>query len=235
MPDLPPLMDGRVTPDEPFAAAVAAAREGCDGGLVLHRPAEDALDAALVLAPEVPLGRAMAMAMAAQVAMGDALGALAPPETALHFEWPGGFRVNGARCGTLRVAAATTDAAAVPDWLVLALSIPFEPEQRSEPGDRPDETALREEGIVDLSPDELLSSWARHMLVWIDAWSEGGMRRLHEAWRGRAWKQGEQVEVQLPRRSRRGIFRGLDEDGGLLLEVDGATQLIPLTEMLEVA
>ena len=59
------------------------------------------------------------------------------------------------------------------------------------------------------------------------------MARLHEAWRARAWGLGEEVAVELPNRTRRGVFRGLDEDGGMLLELEGRTDLVPLTEMLE--
>ncbi len=235
MPDFPPLVHGRVTPYDPFATAVTRARAGCDGGTLVHRPDDATLDAALVLAPEVPLARAMAMALATQLAFGDAFGALAPPEIALHFEWPGTFRVNGARCGGLRAAASTTDAAALPDWLVLGLQVPFTAEAASEPGDRPDDTTLRDEGVADLDPDALLGAWARHMLVWIDTWQDGGIARLHEAWQARAWGLGESVEVRLPNRVRRGVFRGLDEDGGLLLQDDGGTRLVPLTEMLEIA
>ncbi len=233
MPDFPPLMTGLATAGDPFAAAIELARDGCEGGTILHRPDEAALLAALILAPDVPLKQAMAMALAAQCAFGDAFGALAPAEIALHFEWPGGFRINGALCGTLRAAAATADANAVPGWLVLGLHVPFHEEAAAEPGDRPDETTLREEGVGDLATDDLLGAWARHMMSWIDVWQSGGIARIHETWRSRAWTPGDQVEIRLPNRARRGIYRGLDEDGGLLLEIGERTQLIALTEMLE--
>ena len=37
----------------------------------------------------------------------------------VHFDWPGGILVNGARCGAFRAAAASDDPEGVPLWLVV--------------------------------------------------------------------------------------------------------------------
>ena len=229
--DLPPLFDGRAVADDPFEAAIAAARKGCDAGLILYRPDDAALDAALVLAPEVSLGEAATMILVAGNGFADAFGALSPPEIALHLEWPGRFRIEGAVCGGLRAAAPDGPDDVVPDWLVIGFSVPVDRRLEAEPGERPDETDLKTEG-VDLTPADLLAAWARHTLNWIARWEDEGPRPVHRDWLGRAWRRGERVTVGAPA-PRDGIFQGLDEHGGILLKGDGGTDLVPLTATLE--
>jgi biotin-(acetyl-CoA carboxylase) ligase len=230
-PSFPPLMSGLAVTGAiaPFDKARAMAALGCDAGLVVHNVTERTLAAALVMAPEVPLAQAMAMLPACGVGFQNALGALAPPEVAVHLEWAGGIRVNGARCGRLRVAAGGSDPAALPGWLVVGLEVPLAPET-TRPGDTRDETALLEEGCAEVAPLTLLEAWARHTLVWINAWEDEGVRPLHEAWRGLAWGMGEPLEHG----GEGGTWLGVDEDFGMILRTgDDTTRLVPLTSLLE--
>ena len=149
----PPLMSGLALSGAaaPFDTAVAMAARGCDAGIVVHNVTDRALRAALVLAPEVPLRRAMAMLPACGLGLQNALGALAPPEVAVQLDWAGGLRVNGARCGRLRVAAGGRDPEALPGWLVVGLELPLW-SATDRPGDHPDDTALFEEGCAGVDP-----------------------------------------------------------------------------------
>ncbi|MEM7544668.1 MAG: DUF4444 domain-containing protein [Pseudomonadota bacterium] len=230
----PPLFRGEAAPDgmDPMAKAVSAAVLGCDPGLIVHNKGGDTLSAALVLTPEAALEDAMAMVFAASLGFSDALGALAPPEVAVHMDWPGGIRVNGARCGGLRASASTRDPAAEPDWLVIALDIHVSGIS-DEPGAAPDRTVLYEEGCADVDPFRLLESWSRHTLVWINTWLDGGMARLHADWRARAYRMGEDVTFTMNGTVHSGIFVGIDERGGMLLRDGVETRLIPLSTMLE--
>ncbi|MEM7686555.1 MAG: DUF4444 domain-containing protein [Pseudomonadota bacterium] len=227
VPTFPPLLTGEKTPQgvDPFDKAVASALTGCDSGLLCWSDRADLLDAAVVLAPECPLRQAIGISFAAATGFVDALGALAPPEVAVHHVWPGNFKVNGADCGGLRAASSTTDPHADPDWLVIGLTIPFLP--TGDGGDDPTRTCLYNEGCAELDATRLLESWSRHMLVWINRWLDEGLAPLHAAWRERAWEMGE----PLPDGS--GTFVGLDEDGGMLVKTGAETSLRPLTELLE--
>lgn len=227
-PRFPPMLRGKETlpGTDPFAKAVAEAALGTDPGLIVWEPSAEALRAALVLAPEAPLERSVGIAFAVALGLGDAIGALAPPEVAVHYEWPDGIRINGGLCGRLRVAASTEDPRAEPDWLVVGVELRFLPPGPEEPGLRPDETCLVEEGCGELAPRLLLESWSRHTLVWIHRWLDEGFRPIHEAWRARAWKLG----GELPEG---GIFLGLDELGGMLFRTGRTTGLHPLSSMLE--
>lgn len=229
-PSFPPLLHGRAVPAgaDPFAIAQGEAARGCDAGLVLHDLGRDRLSAALVLAPDVALRRAVAMLPACGVGFQNALGALAPPEVAVHLEWTGGIRINGACCGGLCIAAASHDPDIVPDWLVIGLTLPLWPES-DDPGRNPDHTALYAEGCADVAAPDLLESWARHMLVWITRWEDGDAAALHSEWRSLAHDMGEDVAVL----GQSGTFLGVDEDFGMLLRQGDATKLLPLTLLLE--
>ena len=226
----PPLMSGLTVlpPDEPFETACIKATMGCDAGLITHRIDADWLGAAMVLAPEVPLDRAMAMLPACGVGFQNALGALAPPEVAVHLEWGGAIRVNGALCGRLRAMASGADPAAQPDWLVIGLEVDLMLAQ-DDPGLTPDRTALFAEGCADISPQTLVEAWARHTYNWIARWEDEGSAALHAEWRGLAHGIGEPVSQA----GHHGTFLGIDENFGMLLRDAETTHLIPLTHLLE--
>ena len=61
-PVFPPLFHGHALrgSTDPFAKGCAQAMLGCESGLVTYNVAADKLAAAVVLAPEVPLEKAMA-------------------------------------------------------------------------------------------------------------------------------------------------------------------------------
>lgn len=221
----PPLFWGEPCEDDPLDHAERRAILGCDAGLVAYHLGANTLGAAMVFCPEMPLKKAMAMLPLCGIGLQNALGALAPPEVAVHLEWAGGLRLNGARCGGLRVRASHGDPEAAPDWLALGLRLPLLPEDDA-PGLRPDETTLFAEGCADVSPARLTEGWARHTLSWISRWEADGARALHEEWRGLAHGIGEEAEAG-------GHFLGVDEDFGMILRRGSETSLIPLTTLLE--
>ena len=229
-PSFPPLMSGLAVTGgiDPFEKACAKAALGCDAGLIVHAVTANRLMAAMVLAPEVPLEDAMAMLPACGVGFQNALGALAPPEVAVHLEWSGAIRVNGARCGRLRAAAGGTDPKAEPGWIVIGLDLTLM-QVTDAPGEDPDQTALYDEGCVEVDPTNLLESWARHTLTWITRWEEDGAAPLHAEWRGLAHGMGEEITQN----GQTGTWLGVDERFGMLLRDGETTHLIPLSSQLE--
>ena len=224
----PPLLSGVPASgaEVPFDKACALAALGCDAGTVVYNVSANHVSAAIVFAPEVGLDEAVAMLPLRGLGLQNALGALAPPEVGVHLEWAGGIRVNGARCGRFRVAAAEVAGNDAPDWLVVGWDIPLM--MTLDPGENPDVTALYEEGCADLDPGDLVESWARHTLVWINRWTDEGNRPLHAEWLGLVPDVGEEVEVL----GRRGTFVGTDERFGLLLREGSKTDVLALRALL---
>jgi len=227
-PQFPPLFSGLDAQGaDPFALACAQARDVCDAGLVTYDLEHARLRAAIVFAPEVTLQQAACMLPLCGVGFQNALGALSPPEVGVHLGWNGDIYLNGGRCGALQIAASTRDPAAVPDWLVVGITLDLWPPS-DDTGLTPDRTALYAEGCGDVDPITLLEAWVRHTLVELNAWADDGPARLHRDWSGLA--HGLEGEMTVAGHS--GIFIGLDETLGLLLKVDDQTSLIPLTALL---
>jgi biotin-(acetyl-CoA carboxylase) ligase len=213
---------------DPFEAACAEAITGCDAGTILYDITPEMLRAAIVFAPEVPLAKAAAMLPLTGVAVQNALGALGPSELPVHLQWDGPIRVNGGYCGRLFAATHKCERDQTPTWLVTGFALTFA-RPYVQGGETPDETDLVSEGCGDLSPEQFLESWSRHLLNWINRWEEDGVAPLHREYAGLVHGMGDDITVL----GRSGHFLGLDEDLGLLLRADGQTKVIPLTALLE--
>jgi len=228
-PSFPPLFTGRGASSDPFGAACAAARAGCDAGLVVHDIRLDRLRAAIVFAPEVPLSEAAVMLPLCGVGFQNAFGTCAPPEVAVHLDWTGAIRINGAVAGGLRMAADPRDPATEPNWLVIGLDLAMMGVSDA-PGSTPDTTTLFDEGCAEVDPVALLEAWARHTLVWINRWSEGDVRGLHREWSGLVHGLNAPATVA----GLSGTFIGVDDRFGMLLKPEGGdAQALPLTDLLE--
>lgn len=225
---LPPLMSSEQATTDPAELACLRAVQGCDAGLICYRISSDRIEAALVLAPDVPLAQAMTMLPLCGVGFQNALGALAPPEVAVHLGWDGAVFVNGARAGHITTFAATDDPTALPDWLIVSLTLRLTLDA-DEPGLTPQDTALFEEGCVDVDPTLLIEAWARHTLNWIQRWEDDGPKALHAEWRGLVRDMGEEITQS----GLTGTFVGTDETWGMLLRDADTTHLIPLTQLLK--
>ncbi|WP_209504168.1 MULTISPECIES: biotin/lipoate--protein ligase family protein [unclassified Ruegeria] len=226
-PVFPPLLTGHPVQggEDPFERAQAMAALGCDAGAVVHNIHADYLRVAIVFAPEVPLRDAMAMLPLCAVGFQNALGALAPPEVAVHLGWDGLICVNGAKCGVFRVSASGENAEEEPDWLIVGWELALM-QTSTAPGETPDVTALYDEGCAEVSATQLVESWSRHMLTWLNRWQEDGNAPLHAEWMGLLRGVGEPLVDG-------GVFLGTDERFGMLIRDGVNTRLRPLTELLE--
>ena len=156
-----------------FAHAQAIAADAGAGTLV-HVGRFDLAEFALVLEPEEPLATARRAFIAGMAALADALAAHAQPETLIEIHWPGALTVNLGLVGGGRLAwpeHAQEDA--VPDWLVFGGMIRTA-SMLAEPGINPNSTALSEEGFGETSAADIVESFARNMMMHLDAWQEKG-------------------------------------------------------------
>jgi len=230
-PTFPPLLRGAAVSarTDPMQKALAMAEAGdeVDPGLVHYCESDRTFRVALTLAPEEPLRHALRGTFAAMLGASDALGALGPPEVAVHFVWPGGIKVNGARCGALRLAAPISDPDAEPAWLIAALDLDVASSPERDTGVHKDRTTLHDEGCGEITVPALIESWSRHTLVWINRYLDEGFAPVLTAWQGKCDTVGETVTSP-----ENGTFVGLDPDGGMMLRQGDRTRTIPLHDML---
>jgi biotin-(acetyl-CoA carboxylase) ligase len=195
-----------------FAHAVRiAAEEGA--GTLVHVGRFDLIEFALVLEPDEPLREARRAFYAGMAALADALAAHAPPEKMIHIEWPDAVFVDGALVGGGRLAWPDNAAEdARPDWLVFGAMARAAAMDPGEPGLRPQSAALEDEGFEDLGSGRLIESFARHVMVQLDAWQEQGF--------------GAVARNYLPYLGAQpGARRDLNENGDLLTRTAGTTEV----------
>src|SRR5262245_41442747 len=211
--DLPPpfsLVTLREIGDA-FAHAQAIASEQGAGTLV-HVGRFDLSEFAVVLEPNEALGSARRAFYVCMVALYDALLAHAPPERAIDIRWPDAIYVDGGLVGGGQLAwPAGPAGAAVPDWLVFGASVRLVSLGKEEAGLRPLATALEAEGFDDLGSGRLVESFARHLMLALDAWRAGELATVIRQYLDRL-------------RVEKGATPALSREGDLLLRWRGKAE-----------
>jgi len=157
-----------------FAHACAHAAE-LGAGTLVFVGRFDLAEFAVVLEPDEPLASARRAFYACMVALGDALAAPAPPEKPIVIEWPDAIYVDRGLIGGGRLGWPDhADERAAPDWLVFGAAIRTVSLRREESGLYPLSTALEDESFGDVSSERLVEGFARHLMVALDRWQEGG-------------------------------------------------------------
>jgi hypothetical protein len=114
-------------------------------------------------------------------------------------------RVNGGLVGGVRLAwPQGADENEPPAWLVFAAMIRTVAMGDEEPGLRPLSAALEEEGFDDLGSGRLVESFARHLMVALDAWQEQGFGEIAKNYLARLAPES-------------GVRRDIAENGDLLV------------------
>jgi hypothetical protein len=204
--DLPPpfhLITLREVGDA-FAHAVTVAAETGAGTLV-YVGRFDLAEFAVVLEPEEPLRTARRALYAGLAALADALAVHAPPEKPIAFDWPDAVRVDGGLVGGARLAWPTgANEEEPPPWLVFGATVRTVAMGEGEPGVHPLAAALEDEGFDGLGSGRLVESFARHLMVAIDAWQENGFGAVARDYLAR-----------LP--AGKGVRCAIDDNGDLLV------------------
>jgi len=239
-PEFPPLLTGHEVPagDDPLRMALHGAHQGNFGaGDLLWSQAETHARVAIVLEPECPLAKALQMAPLLMVAIGDALGAIGPPNLALMYRWPSTLLVNGGEVGEVFLNAPEgVGLEDIPEFIVLGFSVAMSlpPDISHAPGLASHATALFEEGCGDLDRTQVIEAVSRHFLSWVDAWEHDGFAAAHPDFRGRM-QPADKLVVQIGPVTQEGRMIGIDEDGGLLLDGTGGVRGLSLAQGLGIA
>jgi biotin-(acetyl-CoA carboxylase) ligase len=232
VPQFPPLLTAHAvaTGRSVFDSAIAGAEAGSLGaGDLLWSMATDDPAFALVLEPEVSASATRQMRALLMVAIGDALGAIGPPNLALTFGWPDLIFANGAKVGQVRLWIADTAAASeVPSRAALGfeLALAERVDTAAEPGHDLRSTCLHVEGCGELDRTDVLEAVSRHFLSWLDAWEHTGFRSIHDAWMARLKEPDKPVTVPSSGKPETGRVAGLDESGDLVLQTDSGIKVI---------
>ncbi|MGE0628293.1 MAG: biotin/lipoate--protein ligase family protein [Hyphomicrobiaceae bacterium] len=211
--DLPPPFTSVTLREagDAFAHATAIASAAGAGTLVFVGRF-DLAEFAVVLQPDEPLWTARRAHYAGMIALADALLAFAPPEKAVTVDWPDAIHIDGGLIGGGRLGwphDASEDEP--PAWLVFGAMIRMVSMTGVEPGVHPLATALDQEGFEDAGAAKIAASFARHLMVAVDAWQSGEFAEVER-----------ELLARLPREN--GIIRKLDDNGDLLIRRAGKAE-----------
>ena len=207
--DLPPgyrLVTLREVGDA-FAHAKAHAAE-LGAGTLIYVGRFDLAEFAVVLEPDEPLRTARRAFYAGLAALANALATHAPPEKPIELVWPDAVRVDNGLVGGARLAWPDGPEDDAPAWLVFAGMIRTVSMAEGDPGLHPMSAALEEEGFDGLGSGRLVESFARHLMVLVDAWQEQGFAAVAKEYLSRLVPE-------------KGVRRDIDDNGDLLIRRTG--------------
>ena len=164
----------------------------------------DLAEFAVVLEPDEPLRTARRAFYAGMAALTDALIAQAPPEKPIVCVWPDAINVDGGLVGGAQLAWPDGPEDQPPDWLVFGGMIRIVSMNEGEPGLHPLSTAIGNEGFDETGAAQLVGSFARHLMVQIDAWQEFGFEEVAKTYLSRLAPE-------------KGVRRDIDDNGDLLV------------------
>jgi biotin-(acetyl-CoA carboxylase) ligase len=164
----------------------------------------DLVEFAVVLEPDEPLRTARRAFYAGMVALTGALMAHAPPQKPIICVWPDAIYVDQGLVGGTQLAWSDGPEDDPPQWLVFGGMIRTVSMAEGDPGLRPLSTAIEDEGFDEAGAAELVGSFARHLMVQIDAWQEFGFNEIAKTYLKRLAPD-------------KGASRDIDDNGDLLV------------------
>ncbi len=167
----------------------------------------------LLLRPAEPAREAGRYALLSAVILAEALEPELPDPAALRLKWPNDLLLGGAKlAGVLCESAATEDGRL--DFLVMGLgaNLAVAPPLP----DRPTACLPRP-----VAPEVIAIRILHALEAWRGRLAREGLAPLRAAWMRRGPEEGARLTLRLGAGETAGLYRGLDQDGALLLEVDG--------------
>ena len=232
----PPLLPPILTPIpvvngiDVFAKAIAVAGKS-ETGTVLYSENPEYVEVAIILSPEIPKIKCNQMLYIMMVASGDAIGALAPPEVAVTYAFPGFIFLNRGEAGLVKVEIApSNDDQSIPDWMVVGLKLRLNNNiEINENEINADVTSLADEGGGYVSRTRAIESLSRHFLAWISQWEDEGFKPVTEVWN----KRREETKVVTLKSGQEVSWVGLDENGLAIVKSNAQEVFLSPIDIIE--
>ncbi len=177
------------------------------------------LYASLLLVDAATPDRAPELGFVAGVALACALSRLLGPEA--RIKWPNDIVVGGAKLAGILLEATQTAGGGFACVIGVGVNCASHPQGLPYPA-----TDLASLDCA-VSPGVLLDSFAEELAGWLDQWDEGrGFAQIRAAWLLFAAGMGETAEVAMGDQRIKGVLRGLDERGRLLVDTEAGQRTI---------
>ena len=232
----PPLLPPILTPIpvvngiDVFAKAIAVAGKS-ETGTVLYSENPEYVEVAIILSPEIPKIKCNQMLYIMMVASGDAIGALAPPEVAVTYAFPGFIFLNRGEAGLVKVEIApSNDVQSITDCMVVGLKLRLNNNiEINENEINADVTSLADEGGGYVSRTRAIESLSRHFLAWVSQWEDEGFKPVTEVWN----KRREETKVVTLKSGQEVSWVGLDENGLAIVKSNAQEVFLSPIDIIE--
>ncbi len=167
----------------------------------------------LLLRPLCRADKAGQMAFVAGVALSDALDEVIEGGHTKTLKWPNDVLVDGKKISGILLET-RLDAHGRVDYLVVGVGINiFAPPEGAVAID-----AIKSERVA---VNTFRDTYLRHLLAAYQSWQDKGFAEIRKTWLKQAHGLDAPMRIRLPEVTYEGIFRGIDENGVLLADVDG--------------
>ena len=184
---------------------------------------EGNLFASLLLRPQCDARTASQLGFVGAVAVFDAIAVLAADhEVDIKLKWPNDLLLNGKKAAGLLLESTSGSNGRLSVVMGVGINLAAHPQDVPFPA-----TDLACHG-AETTPPEALQQLARTTAQWLSVWNEGhGFEPVRAAWDERSLPKGTALQVRLADERLNGSYRGLDENGGLILaQADGSERRI---------
>ncbi|MDP2410608.1 MAG: biotin--[acetyl-CoA-carboxylase] ligase [Pseudolabrys sp.] len=184
--------------------------------------------ATLLLTDPSPPASASQLAFVAALALHDAVAESAPQlGPLLKVKWPNDLLLGGAKVAGILIEGESTPNFAV--CIGIGVNCASHPHETPYPA-----TDLASAGAL-VSPAQLLAALSIAMQRRLSQWQRGdGFAGIRADWLKRAAGLGEDIRVRLPDQELSGRFRGLDDDGRLLLQQANGVTAVTAGEIFSI-
>ena len=184
------------------------------------------LTCSLLLIEETPAARLAGLSFVAALAAHKAICALALKaglpqlQDALMLKWPNDLLLDDRKLGGVLLESEPAGGGRTAVIAGFGMNLAHAPQG---PGLRWPAACLARYGLK-LEPEEVIGPLNDSFMRWRDVWRRSGFAPVRKAWEKRAWGLGRMIAFNTGRGRIEGLFRGLGEDGALLLETKNGTE-----------
>lgn len=177
----------------------------------------------VLLRPKCGLEACGQLAFVVAVALSDALDSyIDPKKHDKALKWPNDVLVDGLKISGILLESNIKDNALNAIVLGMGVNIFNAPEFGVALNN-----IAREPVYVNKVRDAILDK----LSYYYESWQEKGFAPIREAWLKQAYGIGTPMTARLPNESFKGIFKGITEDGSLILDQDGEDKIIHAAEV----
>ncbi len=167
----------------------------------------------LLLRPSCRADKAGQMAFVTALALSDAMDEVIEAGHKKTLKWPNDILIDGKKVSGILLESKLDNHGRI-DYLIIGTGVNiFAPPEGAEGLDRIKSDRIAINTFRDLYLEKLKNRYI--------SWQEQGFRHIRDEWLKQAHGLNETMKIRLPEISYEGIFRGIDENGVLLAEIDG--------------